>query len=86
MLLLAERCALLPGCDDDFIMIATKAYTGMRWAEVIGLEREYCRLGSIRVEWQLYEHNGKWLRIPPKDDSYRTVDWRAGRSGFHLNH
>jgi integrase len=58
VLLLAERCALLSGCDDDFIMIVTKAYTGMRWAEVIGLEREYCRLGSIRVEWQPYEHNG----------------------------
>jgi hypothetical protein len=37
-LLMAERAALLTGRDDDFTLILTLAYTGLRWGEVIGLE------------------------------------------------
>jgi hypothetical protein len=36
-LLVAERAALLSGRDEDFTMVVTIAYTGMRWGETIGL-------------------------------------------------
>ncbi len=40
-LLLAERAALLTGRDEDFTMILTIGYTGLRWGEAIGLEHGY---------------------------------------------
>lgn len=47
----------------------------MRWGEIVGLETEFVRPHVIRVERQLYElDNGEFVRCPPKDDSYRTVD------------
>ena len=73
-LLVAERAALLSG-QDDFVLVIAIAYTGMRWAEMIGLESEYCQPGLINVEWQLREVNGRFHRLPPKDDSYRSVNW-----------
>lgn len=74
-LLLAERAALLSGRDEDFTMIVTIAYTGMRWGETIGLERHYAKSGQIHLEWQLREVGGVFHRLPPKDDSYRSPDW-----------
>lgn len=74
VLLLAERCGLLAGREDDFILILLTAYTGMRWGEVMGLERPYCRLDHIQVDWQLREYSGQLEKAPPKDDSYRAVD------------
>ena len=74
-LLLAERAALLTGRDEDFTMILTIGYTGLRWGETIGLERDYLRPGEIHVEWQLRELNGRFHRLPPKDDSYRSPNW-----------
>ena len=74
-LLVAERAALLSGQDDDFTMLITIAYTGMRWGETIGLEREFLQPTLINVEWQLRELNGKFHRLPPKDDSYRSLNW-----------
>ena len=75
VLLIAERAALLSGRDDEFVAVTLAGFTGMRWAEVVGLETEYARLGSVRVEWQLYElDTGELVRCPPKDDSYRTID------------
>lgn len=74
-LLIAERAALLTGRDDEFVMVVTKFATGMRWGEVLGLEPEYVRSGSLRVEAQLWEDDfGLFHHIPPKDDSYRDVD------------
>jgi integrase len=74
-LLTAERAALLAGRDDEFVALVLKAYTGMRWAELVGLETRYARLGSVRVESQLWEDDdGVFHQVPPKDDSYRTVD------------
>jgi hypothetical protein len=70
VLLIAERAALLTGRDEDFTMIVTTGYTGLRWGEVIGLEHEYARPQEIHVEWQLRELRGRFYRIPPKDDSY----------------
>ncbi|GAA4227935.1 tyrosine-type recombinase/integrase [Actinomadura meridiana] len=74
VLLLAERCALLSGRDDDFVLIVLTAYTGMRWGEVHGLERPACRLDRIQIDWQLRELAGKVEKVPPKDDSHRPMD------------
>jgi len=74
-LLIAERAALLSGRDDDFKLIITIAYTGLRWGETIGLELGYAHPAGIHVEWQLRELRGKFHRLPPKDDSYRTPKW-----------
>jgi integrase len=75
LILIAERASLLSGRDDEFVGVVTKGTTGIRWGELVGLETEYIRPGKIRVEWQLYElDTGKFVRCPPKDDSYRTVD------------
>lgn len=87
-LLIAERAALLSGRDDEFVLVVTKYFTGLRWAELIGLETKFARLGSIRVEHQLYElDTGELLRCPPKDDSYRDVDlpgWLSALISDHL--
>ncbi|MBA9002038.1 integrase [Actinomadura cellulosilytica] len=87
-LLIAERCSLLSGRADDFVAMVLKFYTGLRWAELVGLETRYVRPGSIRVEWQLYElDTGELIRIPPKDDSYRDVDlpeWLARMVSAHI--
>jgi integrase len=74
-LLLAERAALLSGRDQDFTIVVTIGYTGLRWGETIGLERDYLHNSEIHVEWQLREVNGVFHRLPPKDDSYRSPEW-----------
>ena len=74
-LLVAERSAVLSGRSDDFTLVITIAYTGMRWGETIGLERGYLYPSEIHVEWQLRELNGVFHRLPPKDDSYRSPHW-----------
>lgn len=65
-----------------------KGYTGMRWGEIVGLERKFVRPASVRVEWQLYElDSGEFERCPPKDDSYRTIDtpqWLSGLVASHI--
>ena len=74
-LLVAERAALLSGRDEDFTMVVTIAYTGMRWGETIGLERDFVHDDEIHVEWQLREIRSTFHRLPPKDDSYRSPNW-----------
>ena len=66
VLLIAERAALLSGRDDDFTMIITIAYTGLRWGETIGLETGYAHPDKIHVEWQLRELRSAFHRLPPK--------------------
>ncbi|MFD3844797.1 LacI family DNA-binding transcriptional regulator [Streptomyces microflavus] len=76
-LLIAERSSLLTGRDDEFVAHIDKAYTGKRWGELFGMETEFVRTNSRthRIEWQLYElDTGAFVRCPPKDDSYRTLD------------
>ncbi|MFD3757481.1 LacI family DNA-binding transcriptional regulator [Streptomyces sp. NPDC058622] len=86
-LLIAERAALLSGRDDEFVAVILKAYTGMRWGEIVGLETEFARRGSVRVEWQLYElDSGVMVRCPPKDDSYRTIDTPDWLSALVTDH
>jgi hypothetical protein len=75
VLLVAERAALLAGRDDELTMILTIAYTGMRWGETIGLETSHLLPALINVEWQLEEISGRFHRLPPKDDSYRSTNW-----------
>jgi hypothetical protein len=74
VLLVAERAALLAGRDDEFTMLVTIGYTGMRWGETIGLERYLLLSSLINVEWQLREVSGRFHRLPPKDDSYRSTN------------
>jgi hypothetical protein len=71
----AGRAALLSGRDEDFTLIITVAYTGLRWGEAIGLEGDYAKPDELHVEWQLREVNGVMYRLPPKDDSYRSPAW-----------
>jgi hypothetical protein len=53
----------LSGRDDEFVAVVLKGFTGMRWAELVGLETEFVRRGSIRVEWQSYElDTGEFLQ------------------------
>jgi len=74
-LLVAERASLLSGRDDEFVLIVADTETGMRWGELVGLEPEYVREKTIRVEHQLYElDSGELEEGPPKEDSYRTLD------------
>jgi len=75
VLLVAERAALLDGRDDEFTRQISIAYTGMRWGETTGLERELLLPTLINVEWQLREISGRFYRLPPKDDSYRSTNW-----------
>jgi Phage integrase, N-terminal SAM-like domain len=74
VLLVAERAALLAGRGDEFTMMLTIGYTGMRWGETIGLEHDYLLPSLINVEWQLREVSGRFHRLPPKDDSYRSTN------------
>ncbi|GAA0372213.1 LacI family DNA-binding transcriptional regulator [Streptomyces blastmyceticus] len=88
MLLIAERTALLSGRDDEFVAVILKGYTGMRWGEIVGLESQFCRPKTVRVEWQLYElDSGELHRCPPKDDSYRSIDtpeWLSALVSDHI--
>lgn len=88
ILLIAERAALLSGRDDEFVAVVLKGFTGIRWGELVGLESEFVRNGSIRVEWQLYElDSGVMHRCPPKDGSHRTIDtpdWLTELVAGHL--
>jgi integrase len=59
-----------------FVMVLLAAFTGMRWGELVGLEREFVWLdaGAVRVEWQLLEHDdGTFEKKPPKYESRRTL-------------
>lgn len=87
LLLIAERAALLSGRDDEFVAIVTKGMTGIRFGELVGLETRYVRRNSIRIERQLYElDSGELIRVPPKDDSYRTIDTPDFLSDLLLSH
>jgi integrase len=87
ILLIAERAALLSGRDDEFVGVVAAGFTGMRWGELVGLEQEFVRSGSIRVEWQLYElDTGELHRCPPKDDSRRTIDIPGWLSNLITDH
>src|SRR6185437_7353888 len=62
VLLAAERAALLSGRDDEFTMLVAIGYTGTRWGETIGLERDFVLPTLIDVECQLREIRGRFFR------------------------
>jgi integrase len=66
---ISSRLAELTSRDDERALALLAAYTGMRWAELVGLEVDYCLpLGRdlVRVEWELVEVRGRFHRKPPK--------------------
>jgi integrase len=71
-LLIAERAGLL-GREDEFLAVITLAYTGLRWAEFIGMERRYCWLKekALYVEQQIVEVGGRHHVQPPKTPESR---------------
>jgi len=73
-LLVAERCAALSGCDTDFVMVTTIAYTGMRWSEAVGLRPPSLGARQLNIEWKLYELHGRFYLGRPKDGSIRPAD------------
>ncbi|QKW36960.1 hypothetical protein HUT06_25505 [Actinomadura sp. NAK00032] len=73
VLLLAERCGLLAGREDDFVLIVLAAYSGMRWGEAMGLQRPLCRLDHVQIDWQLREYSGRLEMAPPKDAARTTA-------------
>ena len=50
---------VVAGGDDEFTMLVTIGYTGMRWGETIGLECDLPLPSLINLEWQLREINGR---------------------------
>jgi hypothetical protein len=82
-LLIAERCATMSGCDTDFVMIVSIAWTGMRWGEAVGLPPECVHEEAVGIERKLYELGGRLYRGRPKDGSIRPADlspFRAERA------
>ncbi|WP_433253026.1 zinc finger domain-containing protein [Actinomadura nitritigenes] len=74
-LLVAERCGIMSGRDDEFIAVVTIGWTGMRWGEAIGLEdHDVHHLDRIDLDWQLREIDGRFEKVAPKDDSARQID------------
>ena len=71
VLVTAERTAILSGRDDEFIMIVTKFFTGVRWSELIALRPP--SNGVFNVDRQLYFETQEFCCKPPKDGSVRKV-------------
>ncbi|NYV73650.1 tyrosine-type recombinase/integrase [Streptomyces sp. UH6] len=80
-LLLAENARVIRG-DVGYAMILTKAFTGMRLAEIAALHREHCFVGPdrdpldqvVQVEYQGHYLKGRgWTLRPPKYHSYRRL-------------
>ncbi|WP_141576208.1 hypothetical protein [Actinomadura sp. WMMA1423] len=71
-LLLAERCAILTGRDDDFVMWTVCAWCGLRWGEVMGLQRHHVLETQLVVDVQLAPPDGPFRCRPPKDGSIRN--------------
>ncbi|WP_214327892.1 hypothetical protein [Nonomuraea sediminis] len=75
VILVAERAAILAGNPDVFLMLVTKAFTGLRWSEVLALTPDSLlrRERQLDIQWKLYELSGFYWGIP-KDGSIRQLD------------
>ncbi|MFE9099928.1 hypothetical protein [Actinomadura geliboluensis] len=71
-LLLAERCAILTGCDADFVMWTVCAWCGLRWGELMGLQRHHVHGDRLVVDVQLAPPDGPSVLKAPKEGSYRN--------------
>ncbi|MEV8636437.1 hypothetical protein AB0395_32770 [Streptosporangium sp. NPDC051023] len=70
---IAERAALLAENDDVFLLLITVAFTGLRWAEAIGLEPDMLLPdGRLDIRQKLYELKGFYINHP-KDGSLRII-------------
>jgi hypothetical protein len=59
----------------------------MRWSEALGLLPGCLQDNQLRIDWKLYELEGRFYRGRPKDGSIRTVDmppFLAGLLGWYL--
>lgn len=72
-LLVGERLSILSGRPDDLIMALALAYLGIRWGELLGLERHHLTPAGIVIDQQIHEVNGAFRKKAPKDESYRTI-------------
>ncbi|MEE2040142.1 hypothetical protein Q8791_23265 [Nocardiopsis sp. CT-R113] len=70
-LITAERVGILSGRDEDFILVVTKFFTGVRWSELIALRPPSG--GVLSVDRQLYFEGPAFCCKPPKAGSYRQV-------------
>jgi integrase len=60
--------------DRYHALILLLGFTGIRWAEAVGLQRRHVGLQRITIETTLSEVNGHFYRVPPKTRSAtRTV-------------
>lgn len=74
VILVAERAALIAGDWDVFLMFVTKAWTGLRWSEVLALTPDALLDGAmLNINSKLYELSGFYLGYP-KDGSLRVID------------
>lgn len=64
-LLLAERCAILTGRCDDFVMWTVCAWCGLRWGEVMGLQHRHLAGDRLIVDVQLGPPDGPFRLRPP---------------------
>lgn len=76
LLLVAERCAIISGRDQDFVMPIGAGWSGTTWSETTGLEKPYCRTRLhrlIRIEWHSVEVGTRWYRRQPKVSRRRDI-------------
>src|SRR5690606_13999422 len=71
-LLLAERCAILTGRDDDFVMWTVCAWCGLRWGELVGLQRRHVGADTLTNDVQLCPPDGPFQLRPPNEGSFRN--------------
>lgn len=73
--LLAERASTITGRDDEFILLTTMYYTGMRISEVMGIE-----IGAVSSKYRLQKQLSPYIKSEvfyyksPKFNSIRDID------------
>ncbi|MFC5188145.1 zinc finger domain-containing protein [Actinomadura harenae] len=73
VLLIAERCAILTGRDEDFVMWVTCGWCGTRWGELMATRRSVLHGDKLAVDSQLAPPDGPgFRRTPPKEGSFRN--------------
>lgn len=83
-LCLAERTALLTGCDVDFVLNITGPLDGVRWGDLIAfgasedddspLQLRDDGISTYAIDWQLREIGGVVWKSALKEGSYRVLD------------
>ncbi|GAA5076496.1 integrase [Thermocatellispora tengchongensis] len=78
VLVIAERAALLAGDPDLLLAAITKAWTGLRWSELMALSPDQVLADDalLDINRKLYELRGFYIGWP-KDGSVRQIDLPA---------